>query len=123
MLTLYGIKSCDACRAARRWLDDHGIDHTLHDLRDDGLSVQMLERWASHLDWNKLLNKRSLTWRRIPEADRDNLSQSRAIALMLEHPTLVKRPVLERGKFVAVGFSEDGYAKSLAKLVRKPRNQ
>lgn len=119
MLTLYGIRSCDSCRAARKWLDEHDIEYAVHDLREDGLSVQMLERWSTRLDWDKLLNKRSLTWRRIPEADRDNLNRDRAIALMLENPTLVKRPVLELKSFVAVGFSADGYAKSLARAKKR----
>ncbi len=111
MLTMYGITSCDSCKAASRWLDEHKIKFKFHDLRKDGLEIQMLERWCDNIGWEKLLNKRSLTWRRIPEADRDNLSQRRAVALMIENPTLVKRPVLERGRFVGVGFSLDGYAR------------
>lgn len=112
MLTVYGLRSCDTCRAARRWLDEHGIEHRFHDLRLDGLDVGMLERWTGQLDWEKLLNRRSLTWRRIPEADRESVDRERAMTLMLEHPTVVKRPVLERGRFVAVGFSPEGYEKA-----------
>ena len=111
MLTMYGISSCDSCKAAKRWLEKHKIKFEFHDLRKDGLEIQMLERWSTNIGWEKLLNKRSLTWRRIPEADRDNLSQARAIALMLENPTVIKRPVLERGKFVGVGFAPEGYAR------------
>ena len=88
--TLYAIKSCDTCRQARQWLDAHGIVYRLHDLRDDGLDIQMLERWADHLDWRALLNTRSLTWRKLPEVDRSNMSLSRALAMMLDQPTLVK---------------------------------
>ena len=111
MLTVYGLRSCDSCRAALAWLDEHGIEARFHDLRRDGLEVQMLARWTDNLGWEKLLNRKSLTWRRIPENDRDNLDLDRALALMLEHPTVVRRPVLERGSFVAVGFSPEDYAK------------
>lgn len=110
-LKVYGIKSCDTCRDALKWLREKDVKHSFHDLRQDGMNVQMLERWSDNLGWEKLLNKRSLTWRRIPEADRESLTASRAIALMLENPTLVKRPLIERGKFVAVGFSPEDYAR------------
>jgi len=114
-LTIYGIPSCDTCRKARQWLDDNGIEHRFHDLRNDGLDIQMLERWAAALGWRQILNTRSLTWRRIPENDRRDLSQNRAFVLMLEQPTLVKRPVFERGGTVAVGFTADSYAKLVAR--------
>jgi arsenate reductase len=115
MITVYGIASCDSCRNARNWLEDNGLDFEFHDIRKDGLEIQMLERWSSRLNWEQLLNTRSLTWRRIPEADRQNMSKQRALALMLEHPTLVKRPLLERNKFVAVGFSVEGYQRAFGK--------
>ncbi len=105
MLTVFGIKSCDTCRKARKYLAEHNIEFRFHDVRDDGLDIQMLERWASRIEWQKLLNKRSLTWRKIPEVDRDGMSKDKAFALLLDHPTLVKRPVLESPQFMAVGFS------------------
>lgn len=114
-LTVYGIASCESCRKARNWLEEHDIEYRFHDLRRDGLEVQMLERWAGQLGWDKLLNRQSLTWRRIPDADRENIGHDRALAAMLEHPTLVKRPVLERGSFVAVGFSDDDYQRVFGK--------
>ena len=115
MAVLYGIKSCDSCRAALKWLRGRDIDVSLHDFRVNGLEVSMLERWCKALSWEALLNKRSLTWRRIPEADRGDLDQRKAISLMLEHPTLIKRPVLEQGKYVVVGFSPDDYERLLGK--------
>ena len=106
MLTVYGIKSCDTCRKARKFLAENDIEFRFHDVRDDGLDIQMLERWADRLDWEKLLNRKSLTWRKIPETDREGMTKDRAFALMLDQPTLVKRPVLESARFMAVGFSE-----------------
>ena len=110
MLTVFGIKSCDTCRKARRYFDEHDIEHRFHDVRDDGLDIQMLERWADRIDWMKLLNKQSLTWRKIPEVDRGDMNKDRAFALMLANPTLVKRPVLEHEAFIAVGFSEKRFS-------------
>ncbi len=106
MLTVYGIKSCDTCRRARKYLTEHNIEFRFHDLRDDGLDIQMLERWSERIGWQKLLNKQSLTWRKIPEVDRNDMTRDKALAAMIHGPTLVKRPVLEANKFIAVGFSE-----------------
>ncbi len=110
MLTVYGIKSCDTCRKARKYLAENDIEFRFHDVRDDGLDVQMLKRWSGRIDWQKLLNRQSLTWRKIPEVDRSGMTESKAFALMIENPTLVKRPVLESDVFIAVGFSEKRFA-------------
>ena len=106
MLTVYGIKSCDTCRKARKYLADKNIEFRFHDLRDDGLDIQMLERWTQRIGWERLLNKQSLTWRKIPEVDRNDMSRDKALATMIDNPTLIKRPVIETKKFIAVGFSE-----------------
>ena len=110
MLTVFGIKSCDTCRKARKYFAENDIEFRFHDVRDDGLDIQMLERWASRIEWTKLLNKQSLTWRKIPDVDRADMSKNRAFALMIENPTLVKRPVLESEQFIAVGFSEKRFS-------------
>ena len=106
MLTVFGIKSCDTCRRARKYLDEHNIEFQFHDLREDGLDIQMLERWTQRIGWARLLNKQSLTWRKIPEVDRNDMTHDKALASMIYSPTLVKRPVIESDKFIAVGFSE-----------------
>ncbi|MDH3614605.1 MAG: arsenate reductase [Gammaproteobacteria bacterium] len=106
MLTVYGIKSCDTCRKARKYLTEHNIEFKFHDLREDGLDIQMLERWTQRIGWERLLNKQSLTWRKIPDVDRNDMSRDKALAAMIDGPTLVKRPVLEADNFIAVGFSE-----------------
>jgi len=106
VLRIYGIKSCDTCRKARKYLADKNIEFSFHDLRDDGLDIQMLERWTQRIGWERLLNKQSLTWRKIPEVDRNDMSRDKALAAMIDNPTLIKRPVIETKKFIAVGFSE-----------------
>lgn len=116
MLTVYGIRSCDTCRKARKYLSDKNIDHEFHDVRDDGLDIQMLERWADRIGWEKLLNKRSLSWRKIPEVDRNDMTRDKALAAMIDKPTLIKRPVLESPVFMAVGFSEKRFADFLQKI-------
>ena len=110
MLTVYGIKSCDTCRRARKYLAEHDIEFRFHDVREDGLDIQMLERWAARIEWEKLINRKSLTWRKIPEVDREDMTRERAFLLLLDHPTLLKRPVLEAERFMAVGFSEKRFA-------------
>jgi len=106
VLIVYGIKSCDTCRQARKYLTAHNIEFLFHDLREDGLDIQMLERWSKRMGWERLLNKQSLTWRKIPEVDRNDMTRDKSLAAMIDNPTLIKRPVLETEKFIAVGFSE-----------------
>ncbi len=110
MLAVFGIKSCDTCRRAKKYLTEQDIEFRFHDVREDGLDIQMLERWAARIDWQKLLNKQSLTWRKIPEVDRNDMTKDKAFALMIDRPTLLKRPVLESEKFLAVGFSEKRFS-------------
>ena len=110
MLTIFGIENCDKCRAARKWLEVSGVEYRYHDLRNNGLEIQMLERWAANIAWKKLFNTRSKTWRALPDETREGLSKAGAMALMLEHPTLVKRPVLEAERFIAVGFTPEQYS-------------
>lgn len=111
MITIFGLKSCDSCRKALAWFRDNNIEHEFHDLREDGIDIQTLERWTDRVDWTALLNRRSLTWRRIPQLDRQDLTRSSALALMLEHPTIIKRPVLESEKRMVVGFDAETYGK------------
>lgn len=109
MLTLYGIKNCDTVKKARAWLDRNGIEYRFHDFRNDGLNAKLLQRWSDQLGWEALLNRRGTTWRQLPETTRAIIDGKRAQALMLEHPTLIKRPVLDDGKVSQVGFKEADY--------------
>ena len=115
MLTVFGIKSCDTCRRARKFLAENSIEFVFHDMREDGLDIQMLERWSSRIEWERLLNRKSLTWRNLPEASRRDMNKDKAFAVMLDQPTLVKRPVLEHPAFFAVGFSEKRFTDFLKK--------
>lgn len=113
MVTVYGIRSCDTCRKAATWLEDHGIEYRFVDLRADGFGETELTRWQDQAGWEQLLNKRSLTWRKIPPVDREGLDAPRAAQLILEHPTVLRRPLLEFGDEVLLGFDATEYARRL----------
>jgi arsenate reductase (glutaredoxin) len=109
-LRIYGIPNCDQVRAARAWLKAHGKSSEFVDLRATGLTAKTLDRWLTHLPWDALLNRRGMTWRQLaPETRAQVVDQSSAMELMLRHPLLVKRPVLEYGEQLSVGFSEPLY--------------
>jgi Spx/MgsR family transcriptional regulator len=106
VVTLYGIKTCDTCRKALKWLDGEGISHRFHDFRADGLSHRLVAGWVAALGWENVLNRRSTTWRGLSEKARTELNGKTAAALMIEHPTLIKRPVIEADKGLFIGFDE-----------------
>ncbi len=109
MMTLYGIKNCDTVKKALVWLNQHGIDYRFHDFRKDGLDEKMLRAWVKELGWEALLNRRGTTWRTLPEATKERLDETRAIALMIAQPAIIKRPVLDNGASRHVGFSAEEY--------------
>lgn len=109
--TLFGIKNCDTVRKARAWLDAHGIVYRFHDLRGDGLDAATLSGWLEQVDTATLVNTRGTTWRQLPEAARRLDDTHAAIALMLEFPTLIKRPALLHDGKLTVGFSVASYEK------------
>jgi arsenate reductase len=115
MHTLYGIKNCDTVKKARNWLDQNGIDYRFHDFRTDGLTPELLQHFAEHLDWNTLLNRSSTSWRQLSAEQQCGLTQEKAMRLMLATPTLIKRPILESGDKLIIGFNakDNGYAASL----------
>ncbi|HEX7776221.1 MAG TPA: Spx/MgsR family RNA polymerase-binding regulatory protein [Parvibaculum sp.] len=106
MITVYGLKSCDTCRKALAWLKDEKLAHKFHDLRADGISATEIARFARAAGWEKLLNKASTTWRGLADKDKDGVTEARAIALMAEHPALIKRPVFAAGARIVVGFRD-----------------
>ena len=109
MLTIYGIPNCDTCKKARRWLDAQGAEYRFHDVRADGIDRATIESWLLQADLKTLLNTRSTTWRNLSDAQKADVDNDSALSLMLEHPTLIKRPVLVHAGGVEVGFRDERY--------------
>ncbi|MDQ0318687.1 Spx/MgsR family transcriptional regulator [Pararhizobium capsulatum DSM 1112] len=106
---IYGIKNCDTMKMARAWLDGHGVAYAFHDYKGEGIDRATLTGWCDALGWEAVLNKTSTTFRGLPEADRQNLDQQKAIDLMLVQPSMIKRPLLDRGGHLTAGFKPDIY--------------
>ena len=112
-IQLYGIPNCDTVKKARKWLDAHGLDYTFHDYKKEGADAAKLSSWSDAAGWEVLLNKRGTTFRKLDEADKADLDRDKAIALMLQHPSMIKRPVVEYDGGVLVGFSEETWTSAL----------
>ncbi|TPN65878.1 ArsC family reductase [Mesorhizobium sp. B1-1-1] len=108
-ITMYGITTCDTIRKARVWLDGHDVPYRFHDYRAEGIEAGRLDGWVRKVGWEKLLNKGSTTFRELPDKDKQGLDERKAQALMLAKPTMIKRPVLEVGDRILVGFKPDVY--------------
>ena len=108
--TIYGIKNCDTMKKARAWLESHGIEHEFHDYKTEGIDAAKLASWLKVAGWETLLNRAGTTFRKLPDAAKENLDERKAVKLMLEQPSMIKRPVLERGRSLLVGFSPEKYA-------------
>lgn len=109
MIIMYGIKNCDTIKKARKFLENNNIDYQFHDFRDDGLNPIQLRSWMKELSWEKLINKRSTTWRNLPDETKQNMDETLALVVAEDKPTIIKRPVLEMSEKVIVGFSEKNY--------------
>jgi arsenate reductase len=113
-VTIYGIKNCDTMKKARAWLDKNGLDYAFHDYKSAGIERERLERWAKKVGWEILLNRAGMTFKKLPDKDKIGLSETKAIALMLKQPSMIKRPVLEAsGGKMLVGFKPEQYAAAL----------
>jgi len=112
-VTIYGIPNCDTMKKARTWLESHGIAYEFHDYKKAGIDRARLEAWSKKVGWEKLLNRAGTTFRKLPDKDKKNVDEKKAIALMAAQPSLIKRPVLDlgRGKLL-VGFERDIYAEA-----------
>lgn len=110
MVTMYGIKNCDTIKKARAWLQAAGIEYAFHDYKKDGLSAELLDSLLAELGWEALLNKRGTTWRALPEDVKAGIDAASAKALMLENPSIIKRPLLDTGSRKVLGFSAADYA-------------
>ncbi|MBV8839594.1 MAG: ArsC family reductase [Alphaproteobacteria bacterium] len=110
-ITIYGIKNCDTMKKARAWLDQRGVKYAFHDYKTAGIDRGKLEGWAKKAGWEVLLNKAGTTFRKLPDADKEGLTETKAIKLMLAQPSVIKRPVLELpGGKLLVGFKPESYA-------------
>ena len=114
-ITIYGIKNCDTMKKARAFLDKQGVDYAFHDYKTAGIERGKLETWAKKAGWETLLNKAGTTFKKLPDKDKEGLTEKKAIALMLAQPSIIKRPVLELGGGkLLVGFKPEDYTKALA---------
>jgi Spx/MgsR family transcriptional regulator len=111
MITLYGIKNCDTVKRSCDWLVKNNIKYRFHDFRIDGLHQGLVENWISEIGLEILINKRSTTWKELDETTKTNFNQKNAVAVIIENPTLIKRPLLDTGKQKHVGFKETEYTK------------
>lgn len=106
---MYGIPNCDTIKKARKWLAEHKIDYTFHDYKKEGVDATLLQHWCAQVGWEVLLNKRGTTWRKLPDTDKSGLDAGKAQALLIEHASMIKRPVLVCDEHIEVGFSVAAY--------------
>lgn len=106
---LYGIPNCDTVKKARKWLDANGIEYRFHDFRKDGINESMIREWMKTQPLEILLNKRGTTWRQLPDDVKDNVDERCAVQLMVEHPAMIKRPVMVSGNNTSVGFKDQDF--------------
>jgi Spx/MgsR family transcriptional regulator len=116
-ITIYGIKSCDTMKKARSWLDSHGVEYAFHDYKIVGIDPAALARWCSEVGWETLLNRAGTTFRKLPESQKQGLNERKAVSLMVAQPSMIKRPVLEYGKRLLVGFKPEIYEQVVGRHV------
>jgi len=109
MIKIYGIPNCDTIKKARKWLESHDVAYEFHDYKKLGVSENKLKNWVKQAGWETVLNKRGTTWRKLDEKIKNNIDQESAIRIMLDNPSIIKRPVLEAGKILIIGFKESEY--------------
>src|SRR5690348_11955807 len=112
-VTIYGIKNCDAMKKARAWLEAKAVPYSFHDYKVAGIERTRLEAWADTVGWETLLNRAGTTFRKLPDAEKTDLDESKALALMLDQPSMIKRPVLDLGGRILVGFKPELYEEAV----------
>jgi arsenate reductase len=112
-ITIYGIKNCDTMKKARVWLDGQGVAYDFHDYKTAGIDKARLTGWVKQVGWETLLNRAGTTFRKLDDADRQDLTAAKAVTLMLAQPSMIKRPVLDLGDRLLVGFKPEIYAKEV----------
>lgn len=113
MIELYGIPNCDTMKKARRWLENQGLEYRFHDYKKEGVDEEKLRQWVARLGWETLLNRRGMMWRKLPEELRARMDEATALQVMQETPSIIKRPVLEQGELLLVGYKEADWAERL----------
>ena len=113
--TIYGIKNCDTVKRAFAWLKQREIAYTFHDYKKDGIHESTLKSWSKQVGWEKLLNTRGTTWRKLSEEQRNDMNEAKALHLMERQTSLIKRPVIANGKTLLVGYNESDYERVLRK--------
>lgn len=113
MLKMYGIPNCDTVKKARVWLEKHKVAYEFHDYKKAGIDAATLKQWCKEFGYEQVLNQRGTTWRKLDESVRDGITEAKAIKLMQEQPSVIKRPLVDTGKRLVLGFSEESY-KTLA---------
>lgn len=108
-MILYGISNCDTVKKAKNWLDTQNIDYSFHDFRKDGLDAKIIDQWLKTTAWDKILNKRSTSWRNLDASVQQNVNENNIVQLLVENPTLIKRPVIDSNGIITIGFSLDAY--------------
>ncbi|MBL4711424.1 MAG: ArsC family reductase [Gammaproteobacteria bacterium] len=109
MIKMYGIPNCDTIKKARKWLESNDLNYEFHDYKKSGVPEQNLKQWIKQHGWQTLLNKRGTTWRKLDNDIKNNIDEASSIQVMLANPSAIKRPVLENGKKLFIGFKEDEY--------------
>ena len=110
-VTIYGIKNCDTMKKARAWLDGHGVTYAFHDYKASGIEASRLQNWAGKVGWEVLLNRAGTTFRKLTDAEKADINEAKAVALMQAQPSLIKRPVIEADGTLLVGFKPELYEK------------
>jgi len=106
---MYGIPNCDTIKKAKKWLAEHDIDYVFHDYKKEGVDAVLLQAWCVQVGWEVLLNKRGTTWRKLPDEDKNEINESKVQTLLIEHSSMIKRPVMLCGEHIEVGFSSAAY--------------
>jgi arsenate reductase len=115
-ITIYGIKNCDTMKKARAWLDKHGVDYAFHDYKSAGIEREKLEKWSKKVGWEALINRAGTTFKKLPDKDKEALTEKKALALMLKQPSMIKRPVLEfPGGKLLFGFKSEQYEEAVSR--------
>jgi arsenate reductase len=109
MIKIYGIPNCDTMKKARKWLENNNLEYEFHDYKKLGVPEKKLTQWVKKAGWETVLNKRGTTWRKLDDAIKNNIDETSSIQVMLDNPSAIKRPILENGKTLLIGFKEDEY--------------